>query len=65
MFLHLNAFIFFIIVGKCFSKLSGAFSPLTCAEACEKSSQWFWEEIRVGTGVRKPGNICASTTAMI
>ena len=37
--------------------LSGVFSPLTSAEACEKSS--------VSTGVRKPGNTYASPTAMI
>ena len=24
--------------------LSGVFSPLTCAEACEKSSRWLWKE---------------------
>ena len=24
--------------------LSGVFSPLTSAEACEKSSQWLWKE---------------------
>ena len=45
--------------------LSGVFPPLTSAEACEKSSQWLWKEIRVSTGVRKPGNTFASLTAMI
>ena len=45
--------------------LSGVFSPLTPAEACEKSSRWLWKEIRVSTGVRKPGNTCASPTTMI
>ena len=24
--------------------LSGIFSPLTCAEACDKSSPWLWKE---------------------
>ena len=24
--------------------LSGVFSPLTCAEACEKSSRWLWKK---------------------
>ena len=41
------------------------FSPLTSAEACEKSSLWLWKESCVSTGVRKPGNTCASPTAMI
>ena len=45
--------------------LCSVFSPLTSAEACEKSSQWPWKEICVSTGVRKPGNIYASPTAMI
>ena len=45
--------------------LSGIFSPLTTAEACEKSSQWLSKEICVSTGVRKPGNTCVSLTAMI
>ena len=45
--------------------LSGVFLPLTCAEACEKSSRWLWKESCVRTGVRKPGNTCASPTAMI
>ena len=40
--------------------LSGVFSPLTSAEAREKSSQWFWKEICVSTGVRKLGNICVT-----
>ena len=44
--------------------LSGVFSPLTSAEACEKSSRWLWKKF-VSTGVRKPGNTCASPTAMI
>ena len=38
---------------------------LLLAEACEKSSWWFWKEHCVSTGVRKPGNTCASPTAMI
>ena len=45
--------------------LSGVFSPLTSAEVCEKSSWWLWKESCVSTGVRKPGNTCASPTAMI
>ena len=45
--------------------LSWVFPPLTSTEACEKSSRWLWKEIRVGTGVRKPGNTCASPTTMI
>ena len=45
--------------------LSSVFSPLTSAEACEKSSRWLWKEISVSTGVRKPGNTCASPTTMI
>ena len=37
--------------------LSGVFSPLTSAEACEKTSRWVCgKEICVSTGVRKPGN---------
>ena len=44
---------------------SGVFSPLTSAEACEKSSRWLWKESYVSIGVRKPGNTCASPTAMI
>ena len=40
-------------------------SPFTSSEACEKSSPWLWKDICVSTGVRKPGNICASPTAMI
>ena len=36
---------------------SAEFSPLTFAEACEKSSQWLWKEICVSSGARKPGNI--------
>ena len=36
--------------------LSGVFSPLTSAEACEKSSRWLWKESCVSTRVRKPGN---------
>ena len=31
----------------------------------EKSSRWLWKEICVSTGGRKPGNACASPTAMI
>ena len=45
--------------------LSDVFSPLTSAEACEKSSQWLWKESCVSTGVRKQGNTFASPTAMI
>ena len=45
--------------------LSGVFSPLTSAEACEKSSRWLWEEIFVSTGVSKPGNTFALPTTMI
>ena len=41
------------------------FSSRTSIEACEKSSQWLWKESFVSTGVRKPGNTCASPTAMI
>ena len=37
--------------------LSGLFSALTTAEACERSSQWLWKETCVSTGVRKPGNV--------
>ena len=44
--------------------LSGVFSPLT-SEACEKSSLWLWIESRVSTGVRKPGNTCASPKHMV
>ena len=44
---------------------SGVFSLLTSAEACEKSSRWLWKESWVSTGVRQPGNTCASPTAMI
>ena len=39
------------------SFLPGIFSPLTSAEACEKSSRWLWKE-KLSTGVRKPGNMC-------
>ena len=41
--------------------------PLTSAEACEKGSQWLWNESCVSAGVRKPalGNTCASPTAMM
>ena len=44
---------------------SGVFSPNTSAEACEKISRWLLKENCVSTGVRKPGNTCASLTAMI
>ena len=47
------------------TSLSGVFSPLTSAEACEKSSRWLWKESCVSTGVRKPGNTYASPTAII
>ena len=40
--------------------LSGVFSPLTSAEACEKSSGGFGRKSCVSTGVRKPGNTNAS-----
>ena len=44
----------------------GVFSPLTSAEACDKSSRWLWEKKScVSTGLRKPGNTFASPTAMI
>ena len=36
--------------------LSGVFSPLTSAEACEKRSRWIWTESCVSAGVKKPGN---------
>ena len=42
--------------------LSVGFSPLTSAKACEKSSRRLWKEIRVCTGVRKPGNTCMCVT---
>ena len=45
--------------------LFSVFSPLTSAEACEKSSRWLWKESCDSTGVRKPRNTCASPTAMI
>ena len=45
--------------------VSGVFSPLTSAEACDKSSQWLWKESCFNTAVRKPGNTNASPTAMI
>ena len=45
--------------------LSGVFSPLTSAEACEKSSCGFGKKSCVSTGVRKPENTYASLTAMI
>ena len=44
---------------------SGIFSPVTSAEGCEESSLWLWKEICVSTCERKPGNTCASLTAMI
>ena len=44
--------------------LSGVLSVLTF-EACEKSSLWLWKESCDSTSVRKPGNTCASPTAMI
>ena len=37
-------------------------SPLL--KAYEKSSRWLWKESSVSTGVRKPGNTCASPTNM-
>ena len=47
------------------NSLSGVFSPLTSAEACEKSSQWLWKESCVSTDVRKLRNTCTSQIAMI
>ena len=44
--------------------MKSVFSPLT-SEVCEKSSRWLWKESCLSTGVRKPGNTCASPTAMI
>ena len=41
------------------------FSPLTFAEVCEKNSRFLWKESCVRTGVRKPGNTCASPTAIL
>ena len=38
--------------------LSGVFSPLTSAQAWEKSSWWLWKESCVSSGVWKPGNMC-------
>ena len=40
-------------------------SPLTSAEACQKSSWWLCKENCVSTGVSDPGNTCESPTAMI
>ena len=45
--------------------LSGVFSPLNSAEACEKNGPWLCKEICVSAGVRKPENTCASPTTMI
>ena len=45
--------------------LSSIFLPLISAETCEKSSWWLWKECCVSTGVRKPGNTFAYTTAII
>ena len=45
--------------------ISSVFSPLTAAEAFEKSGWWLFKEICVRTGVRRSGNSCASPTAMI
>ena len=45
--------------------LSGVFSPLTSAEACEEYSRWLWKESCISTGLRKPENTCASTTVMV
>ena len=45
--------------------LSGVFLPLLSTKACEKSSQFLCKERCVCTGVRKPGNTCASPNAMI
>ena len=40
--------------------LSGVFSPLTSAEACEKRIWWLLKESCVSTGVRKSGNTCVT-----
>ena len=45
--------------------LSGVFSPLASAEACEKVVGGFGKKSCISTGVRKQGNTCASPTAMI
>ena len=45
--------------------LSGVFSPLTSAEAVRKVGCGFGKKSCVSTGERKPGNTCASPTAMI
>ena len=45
--------------------LSGVFLPPTSSEACEKQSRWLRKENCVSSGVRKPGNKCASPAAMI
>ena len=45
--------------------LSGVFSPLTSAEACEKSSLCLWKESCVITVVRRPGITCVPLTSMI
>ena len=47
----------------CGKVIFGIFLLLT-SEACEKSSQWLWKESCVSTGVRMPGNTCASLTTM-
>ena len=36
------------------TKLQSVFSPLTSAEAFEKSSRWLWKESCVSIGVREP-----------
>ena len=45
--------------------LSGVLSPLTSAEASEKSNRWLWKEMCVSTGELKPRNTFASPTTMI
>ena len=45
--------------------LSGEFSPFTLAEHVRKVVGSFGKKSCVSTGVRKPGNTYASTTAMI
>ena len=40
------------------------FSPLFY-EACEKISRWLWKQSVASNGVKKPGQTCASPTAMI
>ena len=56
----------FLLFSQCFSFYRiDNFLPLISAETREKSSPWHWKEMCVSTGVRKPGNTCASPTALI